>query len=304
MTVPAETLDRDVYAGFARAAPPILHWQDRRAIGALFLSTAAAGWPKNPRGWLQDSHVDVTTPEGVADLRRRILEYADGSIAILKSMNAQGMITWDIEGQEYPHATSYVCDPRVVETLAPEMQGIADEYFRRFREANLRVGVCIRPQQFDLDETGAKQSYVADPTDLLIKKVRWARDRWGISLVYIDSNVTFAHLLPLDPAIIKRLSIEFPDILFIPEHATLEYYAYSAPYRELRQGWTGTDHIARETYPRAFSVVYVADGPLKQHRAEVERSVRDGDILLFRAWYADPQNALVKDIEGASHLLK
>lgn len=297
MTVPPEKLDHDVYAGFARSAPSTLHWEDRRPIGALFLSTAAAGWPKNPRGWLQDSQIDVTTPEGIQDLRRRILEYADGSIVILKSMNAQGMITWDTEGQEYPHATSYVCDPRIFDTLAPEMQGIADEYFRRFREANLRVGVCIRPQQFEFDGSGAMQTYISDPTDLLIKKVRWARDRWGISIVYIDSNVTFAHLLPLEPAIIKRLSSEFPDILFIPEHATLEYYAYSAPYRELRQGWTGSDPVAREIYPRSFSVIYVADGPLKQRRADVARNVRDGDILLFRAWYQDPQNLLVKDIE-------
>ena len=33
-------------------------------------------------------------------------------------MNAQGMITWDIEGQQFRHATTYIGDPRLVETLA------------------------------------------------------------------------------------------------------------------------------------------------------------------------------------------
>ena len=48
-------------------------------------------------------------------------------------MNAQGMITWDIEGQEYPHATSYIGDPRKVSLLAPEMEPMADAYFAKFR---------------------------------------------------------------------------------------------------------------------------------------------------------------------------
>src|SRR5206468_1864375 len=104
--------------------------------------------------WLIDPTVNVFTPEGVANLKTRVLSLADSSISILKSMNAQGMVTWDIEGQQFPHSTSYVGDPTQFATLAPEMAGIADAYFKKFTDAGLRVGICIRPQQFVLAPGG------------------------------------------------------------------------------------------------------------------------------------------------------
>src|SRR5271165_4305825 len=142
-----ETLAPDIYQAFATAFPMTLNWPDRRPIGALFLSTAAAGYPTNPRGWLMDPKINVFTPAGIANLRTQILAYADNSVAILRGMNAQGMITWDIEGQQFPHSTSYVGDPTQFLATAPEMAEIADAYFQRFTAAGLRVGVCLRPQQ-------------------------------------------------------------------------------------------------------------------------------------------------------------
>lgn len=293
----AEVLAADIYRRFKADFPPTLEWSDHRALGALFLSTANAGWPKNPRGWLQDAKLETDSPAGIEQLKTRVLAYADASIAILKKMDAQGMITWDIEGQQYPHATSYIGDPRLLDTLAPEMNGIADEYFARFRSAGLRVGVCIRPQQLIVQrgKRTASQTPVADPAQLLIEKALYANRRWGATLFYVDSNVNADDLNPMDPAVFKKVAAALPTALFIPEHAKLEYYAYTAPYRELRQEHPSTDSSVRNIFPNAFSVIYTVDGGIDAHRSRLIAGVQRGDVLLFRGWYDDGENA--KDSE-------
>ena len=92
-----------------------------------------------------------------------MLAVADTSIGIMKEMNAQGAITWDIEGQEHQHSISYIGDPRIFASLAPEMKDIADEYFKRFRDANLKTGVCIRPQELQRAADGSVKQIT--PTD-------------------------------------------------------------------------------------------------------------------------------------------
>jgi hypothetical protein len=292
------SLAGDVYKKFANDHPPILQWADRRAIGALFLSTAVAGWPNNPRGWMQDPKIDITTSAGLAEFRRRVLAYADGSIAILKRMNAQGMITWDVEGQQFAHPTSYIGDPRLVDRIAPEMGAIADEYFQRFRDAGMRVGVCIRPQKLIIsaDNVTARQVPISDPTEVLIEKVAYAKRRWGATLFYVDSNVNVDDPNPIEAQVFQKLANEFPDVLLIPEHSRTLYYGYAAPYRELRQGHASTDAEVRAIYPSAFSVIYTADGPIDQRHEDLREGVQHGDVLLFRAWFDDPQNGKDKMI--------
>lgn len=292
-----QSLAEDVYRKFRTDFPESLQWHDRRPIAALFLSTAAAGWPKNPRGWLQDKTLDVNSPAGIDRLKTRVLAYADASIAFMKKMDAQGMITWDIEGQQFPHATSYIGDPRIFDVLAPEMSGIADEYFRRFRAAGFRVGVCIRPQKLIIGpKNAAHQTFVEDPTQLLIDKATYANKRWGATLFYVDSNVKGDDLNPLDVGVFQKLSAAIPDSLFVPEHATDAYYAYTAPYRELRQGHASTEPDVRTIYPHAFSVIYTADGPIDKMRSRLVEAVKRGDLLLFRGWFEDPQNSKDSDI--------
>lgn len=296
---PRRELTGDIYKRFSKRYPPAPGWTDRRPIGALFLSTAAAGWPNNPRGWLQDPRIDTTAKAGVTQLKQRVLDYADTSIAILKAIGAQGMVTWDIEGQQFPHPISYIGDPRRFAELAPEMAEIADAYFQRFRDAGLRAGVCIRPQVLRLSASGAaRQEPSPDPASVLFEKVRWAKSRWNVTLIYIDSNVTPHHFQPLDASVIRGLAEAFPDTLFIPEHASLAYYGFSAPYQELRKGATAAPSLARLAYPTAFSVIYVADGDLERRYQQVRDGVKHGDVLLFRAWYADPDNHRVKRLYG------
>lgn len=295
------TLASDLDRKFAAAYPSELHWDDRRPLGYCMLSSTvphpASG--HNPRGWFNnDPTVDVTTDAGRAAFRQRLMDYADNSIKILKAMGAQGAITWDIEGQEYPHATSYIGDPRLVKSLAPEMDPLADAYFARFRAAGLRVGVTVRPQQFTREKG---QQDIADPNRivrLLLDKMLYANKRWGCTLFYVDSNGD--PNVPFDASIFQRVTNALTrrgvHTLIMPEHQNTRYYAYTAPYDELRGGVASTPADVRRVYPHAFSVISVPDGPVDAHRAELVQAVRRGDILLFRAWFDDPYNAQVKRI--------
>jgi len=301
---PMEQLAGDVYAKFAAAYPFRLSWPDRRPIGALFLSSSGLGIRKNPRGWFNDRELDVTTPEGVRQFRERLLAYADASIRILKKMGAQGMITWDVEGQEYPHAISYLGDPR---SLPPEMEPVVDEYFSRFRQAGLRTGLCLRPQRPLRPVYGNEVSQVAvyDEAYNLSQKIEYAKKRWGCSLFYVDSNVHFdptrspsdgdAYEL-IDAEVFRKIAAANPDVLLIPEHEDVAYFSCTAPYNELRMGIASTPAQALRVYPGAFSVIAVADGPIDERAAELVAAVKRGDILLFRGWFDDPINEKVRAI--------
>ena len=292
------SLTSDVTQKFAEAFPSQLKWSDRRPIGAIFLATGPQEWSMNPRGWFGDQKLDVSTAKGQAEFRTRILSLADTAISIMHDMNAQGAITWDVEGQQFQHATTYIGDPRLVDSLAPEMAQVADEYFARFRSAGLRTGVCVRPQLLELspDRKTASQTIVDDPTNLLIQKIGYARKRWGVSLIYLDSNVNGKDPNPLDASIIKKVADAFPDCLLIPEHSNLRYYAYSAPFEELRHGAVSTPATMRDVYPKAFSMIYTADGPLDLYRDSLRAAVKQGDSLMYRTWFQDPQNAKVKAV--------
>ncbi len=284
----------DLYSLFRKMEPFTLKWPDRRPIGSPIIGTAAAGWPKNPRGWFLDSKLDITTKQGVAAFHERLLAWADRSVSILKSMNAQGMVTWDSEGEQFRHATTYIGDPRLIETLAPEMAGVVDEYFARFTRAGLRVGVTVRPQTVVISDGGRKVEQTAskDPGRVLIEKIGYAKKRWGATLFYIDSNGDPA--LPLPFGIIKRVADAYPDVLLMPEHENAAYYSKTAPYTELRTGSTSTPALVRDIYQSAFSVINTADERIDADYQQLEKAVTHGDILMFRAWYEDPANAKVK----------
>ena len=292
------SLATDVTKKFADAFPQQLNWKDRRPIGAIFIATGPQNWSNNPRGWFGDAKLDITTPAGRTEFRKRVLEFADGSIKIMHNMGAQGAITWDIEGQQFHHATTYIGDPRMLDTLAPEMAEVADEYFARFRKAGLRAGICVRPQLLSVsaDKRSAEQGYVSDPASLLIEKIGYAKKRWGVTLIYIDSNVNGNDPNPLDASIIQKVHQAFPDCLLIPEHSTLRYYAYSAPFAELRHGTINTPNAIHQVYPQAFSAIYTADGPLDFYRDGLKEAVKRGDSLMYRTWFQDPQNDKVRAI--------
>jgi hypothetical protein len=312
----------DVYKNWAAAYPPQLHWTDRRIIGTVYLASSpqgnpsvAGGYPNNPRRYFNDSSAsdfDVRTASGLAKFQSRILQQAQSNVQNLQKLNAQGGITWDIEGEQYPQMTSYVCEPDQIAQIAPEMESVItdssskykgmkldDAYFKTMHDAGFRVGVCVRPQQFTLYSNGtAAQVYLpsSQVAAELIRKVKYAHDRWGATLFYVDSSVD-ANGGALDPGIFQQVAAAVPDSLLIPEETTPRDYAYTAPFQSfIFHGDLGTPADVYNYYPNAFSANLINDvnpTTLGDYRQELTDSVRRGDILMVHADYWQANNPTV-----------
>lgn len=260
--------------------PGGVHWPDRRPIGVLFLASTYHASATNPRGWFNDDKLDVTGPGGNERFRKALLDYADTSVSNLTRLGAQGVIVWDVEGEEYPHKTSFIGDPRLLDQLAPEMAAAADEFFKKFRDAGLKVGVTIRPQQLVFENGLPRQSTVLDIKRVLLEKIDYAKARWGCTIFYLDSNDGFWR--PDEMWQLRRLTEQRPGILLIPEHHYLPYWAFSVPYVSLRKGNVDPGAgLARKWFPGSFQVLDIADATEDQ----VAATLHAGDVPLFRAWY-------------------
>jgi hypothetical protein len=316
---PGWTMMTDLLHAYALKFPSEMHWTDHRPIGSAFLSTSVAGYPHNPRGWLLDPAIDTDTEAGRIAFKDKMLTYADQSVQHCKELDAQGVIVWDVEGQQMPHATSYLADPRMLSKVAPEMDAIADEFFSRFTKAGLRTGITVRPSRVVADpkpmadgRQGWMQQDVPDVVAEMDDKINYARQRWGCTIFYCDSNVTYVRdetgRVLSDPPItvdtFAALARRHPDCLFIPEHKTDRYWAYTAPYSEYRLGINGTPPQVRIAYPDAFSVLRLVDGPdlsTKDSIAALVPNLAAGDVPLFRPWWADPQTDDIAHLYGLAH---
>ena len=319
---PVGTLAADVYRTWARTWPSVLSWPDRRIIGSVYLASSpsgdpnhSGGYPNNPRRYFNDSNAndfDIRTSDGLAKFQAKVLAQAAANVQNLKQLNAQGAITWDIEGEQFPQTTSYVCEPDEMAQAAPEMESVIsdttspyagskldDAYFSIMRSAGFRVGVCIRPQHFTLNADGsAGQTPLPDAqvSSELIRKMKYAHDRWGATLFYIDSSVeTDGGNLPVN--LFTQAAAALPDSLLIPEETTPAYYAYTAAFKSfIFHGDLGTPAAVYNYYPKAFSVNLVNDADpakLAQYRPQLTDSIRRGDILVVHADYWQQNNLVV-----------
>jgi len=293
-------LASDLYQKFATVFPYSLQWTDHRPIAQLFLTNPNGTYPTNPRYWFGDSTVDTTTPAGVAAFQQRVLAYADNAVAICKAENAQAAITWDMEGQQFPQPTTFIGDPRLLDTLAPEMSGVIDAYFKKFTDAGIKIGMTIRPQQLVLtnDNQQASQQEVADPGQLMLAKMTYAYNRWGATVFYVDSNGPPDN--PTDPKFFQEVVNALPGVLIIPEHSNMEYYSITAPYGQLNMGVTGTPANVRLAYPQAFSVTTISDADVAGNMPALVKSVSLGDVLFFRGWFQANENPQVQQIYGSA----
>ncbi len=326
---PTGTLAADAYANWAKTWPMQLNWKDRRAIGTAYLASSPTGnanqpggYPNNPRRYFNDSNAsdfDVTTPAGLAKFQARVLSQAAANVQNLQHLGAQGAITWDIEGEQFPQSTSYVCAPDQIAQVAPEMESIIanptspyhgmkldDAYFSIMRSAGFRVGVCIRPQHFTLNADGtASQVYLPDAAipGELIRKMTFAHDRWGATLFYVDSTVE-ANGAVLDPSIFQQVGAALPDSLIIPEETVPKDYAYTAAFKSfIFLGATGTDSTVYNYYPQAFSAVLVNDvAPSKLSAAlpQLTAAVKAGDILMGHIDYWQDNNPTIVQIYASA----
>ncbi|HUU59451.1 MAG TPA: hypothetical protein VMZ50_07910, partial [Phycisphaerae bacterium] len=288
-TDPLDLAD-DVCKAYEKAFPMTLKWPDRRPITRLF---PAGGLPlkevveraKDPEKMSQPSEPD---PE----FRKQALRKVDAAVKQALALNAQGIIVWEIEGTAIGRIT-YVGDPRQTRWLNPQMDLVADEFFKRMTDAGLRPGVCIRPTRItcDKEKDTVQHSYGAakDPFSELDDKIQYAKKRWNCSLFYIDTNVVYrprggkdsewsAALIPAD--IWKRLNEKHPDVLLVPELGFPLCYAYTVPYSEMDMGARTTPEMIRRIWPAATGALQLEDNdPVESHDLLVA-AVRVGDIIM------------------------
>ncbi len=293
----ASAVVADLFRRWVAHFPPSSNWSDRRPIGQLILGSFGR-WklfnPKNPRyWWFVDQKVDINSEDGREQFKQRLLAVADRAVANLKRLNAQGVIVWDVEGEQFPNL-QYVGDPR---HLPPEMQPVVDEFFRRFTRSGLRCGLTLAVRK--LMSSGATDStfqlgsqttrrYVDDPDELfnmLDQIVTYSNQRWGCTIYYVDADGNW--VFPTNVVVFRRLLARHPGILFVPEHKTLSYYASTAPYCDYTLGQEDCPSAeARWIYPNAFSVIKEYEAPVRRGFTPmnmVER-VRNGDVLLIESW--------------------
>lgn len=343
---------RPVMEAYGKSLPCIVNWPDRRPIATLHPSSSHLGagalaaqgkTTKNTRGW-SIHHVtgdtwDTTSPEGRKEFREKLMEFGKRSVEIMKRMNAQGMIVWSLEGQEFPHTISYVGAPHLLPQLAPEMDECADEFFKLFSDAGFKTGMTLRPQDFKKRPTyqgemtspyGWKlnppqgfpywQYDSEDPYGELEKRIAYAKNRWGSTIFYVDTNISNPVLRDgkgrafkdkdgkdrkardmMDYRIFRRLQEKFPDCLIIPEHETFNYDSSSSPMISI--GPRGG--LNRLTWPdgRAFAVC-LQNFDMKQPpdyndpkvQAALAQAFQTGNIVLFDGWYWPKYNDIVKGI--------
>jgi hypothetical protein len=299
-----QDLSADLVRHYAEKYPFQINWRDRRPIGAIFVASSGINVATNPRRWILNSgKIDITTDDGKGTFRKALLGLADKSIKVLNDANAQGMITWDPEGQEFPGAC-YYGDPRLTPVLAPEMEfkgegtlPAVDEYFAKVRAAGLKVGLCIRPQQITMVDNKPMQQAADDAhaAQILKEKIAYAKQRWGCTLFYVDSTTTAGR--PLSPDVFKAVAEAYPDVLLIPENESMRYFAYAAPFNSyVHHKVTSTPAGARMVYPKAFSVLMAQEGDRPEDHDALVSAIRSGDILLFNCWYDNAGATKIKKL--------
>jgi len=338
------SLAPDALQSFREQVPHIVNWPDRRPIAMWMTAEGTKRSQTNPRGYWMESALNAGNPEA---FRLTMLSRLQIGLNAMNSMNPkpQGVIVWDLEGQEFDHAFTYVGHPDKLSAISPEMDAVADEFFATLRNAGYKVGVTIRNQTFGSGPTlpsgcihhtnfyltpkfvltsaafpyrsywckpgntweatslgpGAQVSVESDEENyqLLKQKIGYARQRWGATIFYLDSNA-YANGGPINHTIYRRLAQDFPDCLIFPELEGTYDWASTAPYNEVRMNMMVTPQSVKDIYPQAFSLLNVADADFASHKQTLINSVRSGDILLFRGWWNAEEIPMVQEIYAAA----
>lgn len=325
----------DRIEAFRKYHQPRLSWKDRRPIGTIFLGQGK-GPENNPRFWFKRQDLDVRTPEGKAELRRLFMEFADRCIASLRKTNAQGMIVWDPEGAENPHPVTYIGDPRMVKLLAPEAEDIYPAFFKKFLEAGLRTGCCLRPTQVYREKDGKwshgtgshgpERNPLGDDfanlwpqglpwwrfypvVERLCRKIEYAKKNWGCTIFYVDTNGVHRQIgekqefkwALLDSHVWRDVLRRHPDVLLIPELSTgaPAAWAYVAQYLQPPYSAAATPAPIQELFPGAFSVcqsVNLSPADWDRRRHELLEGLRRGDSFFFRGWFDCGYNAKIRQM--------
>ena len=157
----ATSLAPEAYAEYRTAFPDLVNWPNRHPIAMWMISNGGSGSATNPRGYLWDPTIDITN---AANFQSSVISATNNTVGLLNRMavHPQGVIIWDLEGQEFIQPFTYVGYPSNLPNLAPEMDAIADTVMSMLKQAGYRVGVTVRPNHFGTGTT-LPSTCVTDP---------------------------------------------------------------------------------------------------------------------------------------------
>jgi hypothetical protein len=288
-------LAKDLIDSYRQANPAQLKWEDRRPVLRLFFG---GGLPKDQATANIKDPGSIKMPEPDQKFREHVLKRFAATVETVKAANAQGVILWDLEGETYPHATTYIGDPQLIRVLNPQMDLVIDDAMKIFKDAGIPTGITLRPSQvvYDAEKNSAKHKHEGyDPFEQLDAKVAYAKKRWGCTIFYVDTNFFWRPYGPekkwesakLAPEMWKKLLAKYPDTLFIPEFASIADYPYVAGYGEADMGDYGTSSLIRSIWPDAFRVIVIEDADAYEQYDRFVAAVRGKNSLMTYSF--DPQ---------------
>ena len=141
------------------------------------------------------------------------------------------------------------------------------------------------------------QMNLANPESVLQSKVQYATNRWGASLFYVDSDLTYDATSITAAQIFQDLTQQYPGTRYFPEWKNARHYAYAYPFLDAINGITAPPVQTKYTYPQAAGLVRVpGDGQIQASEAALINAVSAGNILLFDGWYQHSANDVVIQI--------
>lgn len=284
----------------ARKYPFKLNWQDRRPIGKSF-PYGASGTPRN---WLWKWSNQEEFEAGYH-------AHIDACIDNCKSVDAQGLIVWALEGEPFGHPISYIADPEHASKYSPEVtQDLCRALFRKITDAGLRAGVTIRPTQIRPVEWNVFKYWqftLANNYEYyneLNRKIKWAHDELGCTLFYMDSMIRVndtqspippgtTQLLPFET--FARLCDAWPDCLLIPEQLTPAMYSKCAAFGSQV---SPIDPVIKAAYPQAFCFMHGQSASYARDTELLRSAMAEGNIGTFNAWYPSPEINALLTIKG------
>jgi len=288
-------LANDFIVAYRKAHPALLNWPDRRPILRLFFGGGLA--KEEAVANLKDPD-NAKPPPADPKYQSFVLARMKRLVEAAKVVNAQGVILWDLEGDTFPHATTYIGDPRLIRLLNPQMEMVIDEGIKILKEGGLRVGMTLRPSRvvYSKEKDIAVHSYTdaQDPFLELDSKVAYAKKRWGCTLFYVDTNFFWRpygpeqkwQAGPIAPDVWQRLLAKYPDTLFIPEIADYADYQATASYGEADLGDYGTPELVRAIWPNSFRVIVIEDADPFVNFDRFVACVRGKNALMTYAYSA------------------
>lgn len=121
-------------------------------------------------------------------------------------------------------------------------------------------------------------------------KLTYARNRWGIKLVYSDSTGFPGYRFWFQ--IWRTLREEYPEIIIAPETIFSDSWSSSAPYQSMANGAYATYAPVRALDPKAFSVLNYGSDYINQ-QATIINGVAAGDVYLDQCWFASGTHDLI-----------